>query len=111
MKEKKQNEELQSRREFFKEAAKKALPVIGAIAIASSPVLAHATGIKEGPTGCYNGYCTNTCSGRCTDHCTGTCYGSCQGTCELRCANDCTGGCKNSCWQSCSGGCSRNAYA
>ena len=36
MKTKNENEELQSRREFFKSAAKKALPVIGAIALALS---------------------------------------------------------------------------
>lgn len=29
MEEKKKNEELQNRREFFKEAAKKALPILG----------------------------------------------------------------------------------
>lgn len=39
---KQKNEELKSRREFFKEAAKKALPVLGAIALAGSPIIAQA---------------------------------------------------------------------
>ncbi|MBP5535462.1 MAG: hypothetical protein J6X62_01580 [Bacteroidales bacterium] len=44
MEEKKQNEEFKSRREFFKEAAKKALPIIGAIALASSTLLLSSCG-------------------------------------------------------------------
>ena len=39
---KNKNEELQSRREFFKKAAKGALPILGAIILASNPVLAKA---------------------------------------------------------------------
>ena len=31
------NEELQNRREFFKKAAKSALPILGAIVLAGSP--------------------------------------------------------------------------
>ena len=50
MEEKKQKEELQSRREFFKQAAKKALPVIGAIALASTPIIANAA--EKEPMGC-----------------------------------------------------------
>ena len=36
------NEELQSRREFFKKAAKGALPIIAAVALASAPAVAEA---------------------------------------------------------------------
>lgn len=96
MEEKKQNEELQSRREFFKEAAKKALPVIGAIALASSPIIAHAA--EKSPMGCqtscYNS-CKNTCSG-----CSGMCKDGCSGcgnACYQGCAAGCTGGCKGNC--------------
>lgn len=91
MEEKKQNEELQSRREFFKEAAKKALPVIGAIALASSPILAQAA--EKEPMGC-----------------TGTCYGMCQGSCK-GCQYTCSGTCKNGCTgcqYTCSGTCSNS---
>jgi len=33
------NEEIQSRREFFKNAAKKALPILGAVALINMPIL------------------------------------------------------------------------
>ena len=81
MKEKKQIEELQSRREFFKDAAKKALPIIGAIALASTPSIVHAA--EATPMGCNYG-CTKVCSGS-----------VCQGTCEGTCRFTCSGGCKN----------------
>ena len=52
MKEKKKNEELQNRREFFKNKKKKALPIIGAIALSNTPVLAHAMEEDAEPSGC-----------------------------------------------------------
>lgn len=42
---KEKNEELQSRREFFKKAAKGALPILGAVVLASAPGLANAADI------------------------------------------------------------------
>ena len=54
MSNKKQNEELQSRREFFKKAAKAALPVVGAVVMASLP------NVMQAATGCHStcmGYC------------------------------------------------------
>lgn len=42
MEKNKQNEELQSRREFFKKAAKSALPILGAVVLASAPGIANA---------------------------------------------------------------------
>ena len=42
MEKKKQNEELQSRREFFKKAVKGALPILGAVVLAGNPMLAKA---------------------------------------------------------------------
>ncbi|MBQ7711252.1 MAG: Cys-Xaa-Xaa-Xaa repeat radical SAM target protein [Bacteroidales bacterium] len=90
MKEKKQNEELQSRREFFKESAKKALPIIGAIALANSPIFAQpVTGI---PMGCMD----NTCSGGCKGTCDSTCKGGCTG-CDGTCKGGCDGSCKGNC--------------
>ncbi|MCD8291832.1 MAG: Cys-Xaa-Xaa-Xaa repeat radical SAM target protein [Prevotella sp.] len=75
MKNNKKNEELQSRREFFKKAAKATLPVIGAIALMSIPTASKAISM-----GCSN------------DACTGTCMGTCKGTCE-----SCSHGCAVSC--------------
>ena len=75
---KNQKEELQSRREFFKKAAKAALPVIGAVVLANVPAIGNAT-----PSGCNYG-------------CSGVCYTSaCQGTCEGGCRFTCAHGCKN----------------
>ena len=48
----KKNEELQTRREFFKQAAKAALPVVGAAIMASVPFVK-----SEAATGCYDGSC------------------------------------------------------
>lgn len=85
MKEKKQ-EELQSRREFFKSAAKAALPVLGAVVLSSLPV-----NVQAAQTGCYQGCmyeCEGTCKGGCTG-CSDSCYGSCKGTCNASCQYGC----------------------
>lgn len=76
MEKKNKNEEIQSRREFFKKAAKGALPILGAVILANAPVIARATD-SGAPMGC-----------------TGTCYGRCDGSCK-GCRYTCSGGCKN----------------
>lgn len=99
MKKEKQKEELQSRREFFKKAAKGALPVISFIALStlSIPIKAAKT------TDCEKA-CVASCGAACTScwtGCTGTCKG-CRGTCEGGCRG-CTGGCSGDCEGGCSG--------
>ena len=88
----KKNEELQSRREFFKKAAKGALPILGAIALAGVPGISKA--ISESPMGCSERSCVNTCAvgctGRCYHACTG-CHTTCSGTCYRTCAGGCSG--------------------
>ena len=80
----KKNEELQSRREFFKKAAKGALPIIGALVLANVP---NAMVAKEAPNmDCRSG-CYYTCSGSCS----GGCDGSCQWGCETTCKGSCEG--------------------
>ena len=74
MQNKNENEELQSRREFFKKAAKAALPVIGAVVVASIPTM------KAKAQDCY-----------------GTCYGSCYTGCQYGCKMTCEGGCRGTC--------------
>lgn len=86
------NEELQSRREFFKKAAKATLPMIAAVALASAPAIVNAS--EAAPMGC-----------------TGTCYGACYGGCK-GCSTTCTGTCSHSCRgcsTTCTGGCSHYA--
>ena len=80
--------ETQNRREFFKEAAKKALPILGAIALLSNPVIANAME-KNACDGC-TGSCSYTCSGSCSGACSGGCKGSCKGGCDATCRNACT---------------------
>ena len=83
MKQKKTNEELQSRREFFKKAAKAALPVVGAVVLSSMPIQ-NVVGASE-PGLCKG--CTSICTGACggCTNCTGcTSCSGCTG-CSLNC--------------------------
>ena len=80
----KKNEELQSRREFFKSAAKAALPVIGAVVLANLPIVAEAA------SGCKGAACAGTCYYSCRT----TCDTACKDTCKGTCINTCKGGCK-----------------
>lgn len=73
------NEELQSRREFFKSAAKAVLPVIGAVVLSQMPLKASAM------TSCAG------CIAQCMDGCTTSCKGFCKTTCQTWCATHCSG--------------------
>ena len=75
MDKKERNEEIQSRREFFKNAAKGALPILGAVLLANAPVIARAAD-SEAPMGC-----TGSCYSGCTNGCT-SCKYTCQGGCK-----------------------------
>ncbi len=89
---KEKNEELQSRREFFKKAARGALPIFGAVLLAQAPTVVKAT---ESSMGCHNGCytsCQNTCKGGCSTRCENVCTG-CGSACQNGCAVGCTGGC------------------
>jgi len=90
MEEKKQNENPQSRREFFKNATKKALPIIGAIVLSNSPLLAKVPEAES--LGC-NSNCKIACATGCYIFCEGSCKDSCKGTCK----DTCLGGCNRSC--------------
>lgn len=90
MSNKKQNEELQSRREFFKKAAKAALPVVGAVVLSSLPIRVDA----HSSTSCEK-QCAGSCGAACTSCWTG-CTG-CKAACRTSCEGDCRGGCKTGC--------------
>ena len=66
------NEELQSRREFFKRAAKGALPILAGAVLLSSPVVSEAANVMS---------CAG-CNNRCMNSCFNTCYKSCSGKCS-----------------------------
>lgn len=112
MKQNEKIEELQSRRDFFKNATQKVLPILGAIAIASNPLIGRA--MNDEPSGCEwacTGGCQTNCYGVCKGDCTNNCAASCGGNCTGRCYNTCTGSCNNTCHGTCSGGCARSEYA
>lgn len=128
MEKNKKNEELQSRREFFKKAAKGALPILGALALTMNPVLVKAaeSSLTKTPMGCNRQDCTNsciqscssctgTCRGDCTGRCSGACKSSCTGTCKEDCKSDCSwtciGSCRKSCLNTCRTGCEGSAYS
>lgn len=102
------NKELQSRRDFFKKAAKSALPIIGAIVLAGAPGIVKAA--SEEATSCQFG-CSYSCSGSCGGACSYSCQNTCSGGCQGRCTMVCASGCSGSCQGRCSGSCrSMNSY-
>lgn len=88
MSNKKQNEELQSRREFFKKAAKAALPVVGAVVLSNVPFAKVEAASSS---------CMYLCNNSCQTECTYSCYGSCSGECKGMCKGDCKGSCQHHC--------------
>ena len=108
-------QELQTRREFFKKAAKGTLPVLGAIALSGVPIISIAS--ERNPmecsctagcqTACQRG-CARDCYAACADSCSGRCkgcQGNCYGDCVGNCKDTCQGGCQNSCSGSCQNSC------
>lgn len=78
MEKKMNNEELQSRREFFKRAAKGSLPVIGAMLLAHLPIES-----ASAECACHWG-CYSSCQGSCKyDSCKESCHG-CKGHCKYQ---------------------------
>lgn len=109
------NDELHSRREFFKKAARGILPIISAIVLGSGTQLVKA--MQRTPTGCESAcfkscdfVCTETCERTCTGFCTAACNGSCTSTCQGRCRDDCSGKCTTTCFGSCRNTCNNTCY-
>ena len=71
----KKDEELLSRREFFKNAAKGVLPIL-AFTVFGSSVLTACEKEDDERT------CKNGCSGGCKKSCSGSCDNDCSGTCH-----------------------------
>lgn len=71
MDKKERNEEVQSRREFFKNAAKGALPILGLVML-NSPIFANTLkAVGKTPSGCNRDGCSSFCSHGCTKGCEG----------------------------------------
>lgn len=113
MKKTNQKEEIQSRRDFFKKAAKAALPILGVTLLASNPIVAKAAEGHSGCTTCYGtciGYCMGSCGHACAYDCTGTCTGGCYPACSGTCKDSCLGTCYTSCMNTCQTTCIYNGY-
>lgn len=85
----KKNEELQTRREFFKRAAKGALPILG-ISLFGPTILTSCE--KDDPDDDGGGGSSNGCGKSCSGGCSGSCSGSCDTSCSGNC-DSCTGSC------------------
>ena len=79
MKQTKKNEELQSRREFFKNAAKSTLPILAVAAFGPALLSCEKDDDDDDDGGCKGsckGSCKTSCSGSCSGACVSECYGS-----------------------------------
>lgn len=87
--------ELKNRREFFKEAAKKTLPILGmAIMSVAVPTMIQSctkeTNCKDVCTNACKITCQTSCVGQCQYQCTGSCKGSCDYGCKTTCKTTCS---------------------
>jgi len=77
-------EELQTRRDFFKKAVKRALLIFGAVLFVCMSTFVNA--VEETPMGgedaCYHD-CYYCCIRTCMGICKTTCQGTCRNTCSL----------------------------
>ena len=92
---------LKNRREFFKEAAKKTLPILGMAVMATI-----APSIMQSCTkslDCVDA-CTNACQNTCRTTCVGGCSKTCTGNCDTSCKGDCNTTCSGTCWVRCQSG-------
>lgn len=101
---KRKKDDLISRRDFFRKAKSKAIPIL-AIAFASLPLL-KVTAKAKAPSGCYMGTCMGTCFTACVMSCTGSCLNACYTSCVSQCAMMCNGNCRGGCNDTCAQGCS-----
>lgn len=90
MKKNEKNEGLQSRREFFKKAAKGALPILGLAIMANVPMISNAA---ESEYCTCAGDCKSACSGGCSTTCYNQCYASCKTGCQYSCRSTCDASC------------------
>ena len=95
-------EKIHSRRDFFKNIAKKVLPMIAVIALGINPIKLKAMQSTDCENSCEN-TCSKACSNSCTESCTNCCKGQCY-ACTGSCSSCCLG-CACSCQGSCSGTC------
>ena len=98
----KENEEIISRRKFFRKASNYIIP---AFAIVALPSVLTSCEIDEEYPGIIDDSCSSckgTCSGACTKSCSGECSNTCGVACSSSCGyNSCKGSCRNNCGNNC----------
>lgn len=89
-------QKLQTRREFFKKAAKGVLPILG-MTILGPAILSSCE--KEDPdeTGGDSGGSSSSGGSKRCSNCSASCF---SGRCTAGCSTVCTGSCKNGCYAS-----------
>lgn len=99
----KDNKDLQTRIEFFRNAVKAVLPIIGVVVLSGIPRVVKAA---ENPVmGCKYASCIAMCSENCSRQCHGSCRTSCHGdSCSNQCKRYCSYACSANCQSSCVGG-------
>ena len=100
---KKKKSDLINRRDFFKKAKSKALPIL---AIGFASPLLTITAKAKAPSGCYMGTCMGTCYLGCLMTCGGSCLNGCYTSCVTQCAMMCNSSCRGGCNDTCALGCS-----
>ena len=101
----KKSDELQSRREFFKKAAKGVLPILGLVMLPTG-VQAMLRQVQEShPSTACKYDCSYLCRENCQTTCRGNCFTNCGHSCDGVCYDDCMLTCKGGCESSCRGTC------
>lgn len=84
----KRNEELQSRRDFFRNASKAVLPVLGAVVLLNFPNQTISASDCSG----------NSCTAQCKNSCEAYCAVSCKDGCKIYCKGCCANSCDSLCY-------------
>lgn len=107
-------EELQTRRQFFKKASQKVLPMIGAFIAAPTIISTTLTSCScDGCEAACMDDCQSTCGFDCANSCSSSSYNSsiedddcannCSSSCKSTCSTACDSTCKETCKSTCEG--------
>ena len=104
------NDDVISRRRFFRRAANMIIPALG---LAMLPQLFTSCEIDEPYPGSITTGCNGSCSGKCSTSCAIGCATSCTADCRTLCKGNaitipssCNHSCKSKCYGSCASTCS-----
>ena len=92
------SENICSRREFFKQAAKGVLPILG-LTIWGPSLISSCS--KDDCDGCNNS-CSDSCVTSCKNTCDASCSSGCKGSCSTGCSKTCKTTCQTTCKERCS---------